>query len=218
MYDSYGRNINYLRLSITNRCNFDCFFCSSNSLSVRELTLDEIRILSEFFSQLKIQHVRLTGGEPTLREDLGQIIELLSRHFHILVTTNGSRLKDLARLFSKYDVRVNLSLHSLDEETFYRITRAELKDVLDGLKAALNEGLNVKLNCVVSEYNVDEIAELVRFASKLRTPIRFIELMPVGQNNKAVPLNEIFDRLKDFDLKPVDAKLGFGPASYYVTK
>ncbi len=166
-----------------------------------------------------IEHVRLTGGEPTIREDLPEIIELLSKRFRVLITTNGSRLKDLAKLFKEFDVQaINLSLHSLDEETFHKITRAKLKDVLDGLNSALKEGLNVKLNCVVSEHNVDEIPELVRFAGELKVPIRFIELMPVGQNNKAVPLKEILDRLKDFDLKPVDVKLGFGPASYYVTK
>jgi len=219
MRDSHGRNINYLRLSITNRCNFDCFFCSSNSSFVHEITLQELQILSELFSRLGIEHVRLTGGEPTLREDLPEIVELLSRRFRVLITTNGSRLKDLAKLFKKFDVRaINLSFHSLREEIFYKITHSNLKDVLDGLKSALKEGLNVKLNCVVSEYNVDEIAELVRFAGELKVPIRFIELMPVGKNNKAVVLNEILDRLKDFDLKPVDTKLGFGPASYYVTK
>lgn len=218
MRDSHGRNINYLRLSITNRCNFDCFFCSSNSSLVHEITLQELRILSELFSQLGIEYVRLTGGEPTLREDLPEIIELFSKRFRVLITTNGSRLKDFVKLFKRYNVHVNLSLHSLNDETFHKITQAKLKDVLDGLKNAMKEGLNVKLNCVVSEYNVDEIPELVRFAGELKVPIRFIELMPVGKNNKAVPFKEILDRLKDFDLKPVDVKLGFGPASYYVTK
>uniref|UniRef100_A0A832IBB8 GTP 3',8-cyclase n=1 Tax=Pseudothermotoga hypogea TaxID=57487 RepID=A0A832IBB8_9THEM len=218
MRDSHGRNINYLRLSITNRCNFDCFFCSSNSSLVHEITLQELRILSELFSHLGIEYVRLTGGEPTLREDLPEIIELLSKRFRVLITTNGSRLKDFAKLFKRYNVHVNFSLHSLNDETFHKITQAKLKDVLDGLKNAVKEGLNVKLNCVVSEYNVDEIPELVRFAGELKVPIRFIELMPVGKNNKAVPFKEILDRLKDFDLKPVDVKLGFGPASYYVTR
>lgn len=218
MRDSHGRNINYLRLSITNRCNFDCFFCSSNSSLVHGITLQELRILSELFSHLGIEYVRLTGGEPTLREDLPEIIELFSKRFRVLITTNGSRLKDFAKLFKRYNVHVNLSLHSLNDETFHKITQAKLKDVLDGLKNAVKESLNVKLNCVVSEYNVDEIPELVRFAGELKVPIRFIELMPVGKNNKAVPFKEISDRLKDFDLKPVDVKLGFGPASYYVTR
>lgn len=219
MKDLHGRNVDYLRLSITTECNFDCFFCSSNSPSVSALTLDELRTFSGIFSELGIRSVRLTGGEPLLRADLPQIVEMLSKRFSIFITTNGSRLKDYAKLFKKYGVQsINLSLHSLDEETFYRITKASLSHVLEGLNSALKEKLNVKLNCVVSEHNVDEIPELVRFATKLKLPIRFIELMPIGKDNRAVPLKEIFERLQVFDLRPIDVKLGFGPASYYVTK
>ncbi|WP_041075772.1 GTP 3',8-cyclase MoaA [Thermotoga caldifontis] len=219
MKDLHGRNVDYLRLSITTECNFDCFFCSSNSSSVSTLTLDELRTFSEIFSELGIRNVRLTGGEPLLRADLPQIVEMLSKRFNIFITTNGSRLKDYAKLFKMHGVQsINLSLHSLDEETFYRITKASLSHVLEGLNSALKEKLNVKLNCVVSEHNVDEIPELVRFATKLRLPIRFIELMPIGKDNRAVPLKEIFERLQIFDLRPIDVRLGFGPASYYVTK
>lgn len=219
MQDKYGRNINYLRLSISNRCNFDCFFCSPSRTTACELNLDELRYFSEIFLALGIEHVRITGGEPLLRRDLPQILELFSKNFQISITTNGSLLKDLARTLSEFNVRsINLSLHSLDEERFYRMTRGNLSEVLDGLDAALKEKLNIKLNCVVSRYNVEEIPTLVRFAGELKVPIRFIELMPIGQNNESVPLSQIMDHLKIFDLKPVNIKLGFGPASYYVTK
>lgn len=219
MYDKHGRNINYLRLSVNSKCNFDCFFCSSNRTIIHELTLNELKSFSELFSLLGIEHVRITGGEPLIRQDLPQILELFSKNFHISITTNGSRLKEFVKILSKFHVRnINLSLHSLDEEIFYKITKAKLSDVLDGLKAALKEKLNIKLNCVVNRYNVEEIPNLVRFASKLKIPIRFIELMPIGQNNESVPLSEIMKCLESFELKPVNVKLGFGPASYYVTK
>lgn len=219
MRDRYGRNINYLRLSISNRCNFNCFFCSPGRIVSRELTLDELRRFSEIFSALGIEHVRITGGEPLLREDLPKILELFSKKFQISITTNGSLLRDLAKTLSEFNVRsINLSLHSLDEERFYRMTGGNLNDVLDGLDAALREKLYVKLNCVVSRYNAEEIPTLVRFAGELKVPIRFIELMPIGQDNESVPLKEIVEHLKIFDLKPVNVKLGFGPASYYITK
>lgn len=219
MRDKYGRNINYLRLSISNRCNFNCFFCSPSRATACELTLDELRYFSEIFSALGIEHVRITGGEPLLRRDLPQILEMFSKNFQLSVTTNGSLLKDLARTLSKFNVRsINLSLHSLDEEKFYRMTCGNLSEVLEGLNAALKEKLNVKLNCVVNQHNVGEIPDLVRFATELKVPIRFIELMPIGQNNESVPLSQIMDHLKIFDLKPVNIKLGFGPANYYITK
>lgn len=185
---------------------------------MREISLEELKQFSETFSALGIEHIRITGGEPLLRDDLPQMVELLSRSFQLSITTNGSFLKDLAKIFSRFNVRsINLSLHSLDEEKFHRMTRGNLSEVLVGLDAALKEKLCVKLNCVVNRYNVEEIPTLVRFASKLKIPIRFIELMPIGQDNESAPLNEIMEHLKVFDLKPINVKLGFGPANYYVT-
>lgn len=184
------------------------------------LTTDEIDILAQIFSGIGIQQVRITGGEPLLREDVVDITKKLSKYFRVSMTTNGSRLRELAEPLKEAGlVSVNISLNSLKEDIFLRITKGQLKPVLAGMDAAIECGLFVKINTVVSQLNLNELPELVDFASKRGIPIRFIEMMPIGRQNKgAIFEDQILEKLSDFDLKPVQIKIGQGPARYFITK
>ncbi|WP_041083861.1 GTP 3',8-cyclase MoaA [Thermotoga profunda] len=224
MLDKYNRKIDYLRFSITDRCNHRCFYCIPLDTKFLPfdnlLTTDEINILAQIFSGIGIQQVRITGGEPLLREDVVDITRKLSKYFRISMTTNGSRLRELAESLKEAGlVSVNISLNSLKEDVFFRITKGQLKPVLAGIDAAIKCGLFVKINTVVSQLNLNELPELVDFVSKRGIPIRFIEMMPIGRQNKGTIFeDQILEKLSDFDLKPVQIKIGQGPARYFITK
>ncbi|MFN4190036.1 MAG: GTP 3',8-cyclase MoaA [Pseudothermotoga sp.] len=224
MFDKYNRKIDYLRFSITDRCNHRCFYCMPPDVKFlpddRLLTLDEIRTLAETFSHLGIEQVRITGGEPLLREDVVHITRELAQYFRVSMTTNGVRLKELAWPLKEAGlISVNVSLNSLNEDVFFTITKGNVKPVLAGIDFAIECGLFVKVNTVVSQMNLNELPELVDFASKRGIPIRFIEMMPIGRQNRGVIFeDQILEKLSDFDLRPVQVKLGQGPAKYFVTK
>lgn len=194
----------------------DAKFLPSDNL----LTIDEIGVLAGVFSNLGIKQIRITGGEPLLREDVIEITRRLSGHFQLSLTTNGSKLKELAKPLKEAGLlSVNVSLNSLSEDRFYEITRGSLRAVLEGIETAIECNLFVKINTVVSEKNLDELCDLVNFSAKRGIPIRFIEMMPIGKENRgAVFEGEILKRLSTFELKPTTVKLGAGPARYFVTK
>ncbi|MGB9821584.1 MAG: GTP 3',8-cyclase MoaA [Pseudothermotoga sp.] len=223
MQDRYARVINYLRFSITDRCNHRCFYCMPPDVEFlakeKLMSLEEILTLGNIFHSLGIEQVRITGGEPLMRDDVVQIVKAFSEYFRVSMTTNGSRLKDFAEDLKGAGLQsVNVSLNSLDEYKFRQITRGEIKPVLDGIDEAIKYQLFVKLNVVVSKMNIDEVPELAKYASFKGVPIRFIEMMPVGRKNSgAVFEKEILDRLSSFELKPVSVQLGVGPARYFVT-
>ncbi|MDI3495422.1 MAG: 3,8-cyclase, partial [Pseudothermotoga sp.] len=134
MQDFYERNIDYLRLSITDRCNHRCFYCTCNNLFLKEenlMTYDEVNLISQFFYELGIKCIRITGGEPLLRNDVVRIVKALSSRFTVSMTTNGSKLSQLAKDLKDAGLHsLNISLNSLKQETFYKITHARLKPVL----------------------------------------------------------------------------------------
>ncbi len=224
MIDKYGRKINYLRLSITDRCNHRCFYCMDENVAFLPkenlLKLDELASLVQIFRNLGITKVRITGGEPLLREDIIDIVKIFSKEFTVTMTTNGSLLSELAQNLKESGLSsINVSLNSLRQDTFFKISQGNLKKVIAGIDEALKICMNVKINTVVSEYNFNELPALVTFATEKNIPIRFIELMPIGKRTMAKYFEQqIMEKLAEFRLTAVDIKLGEGPARYFVTK
>ncbi|MDB4974701.1 MAG: Molybdenum cofactor biosynthesis protein MoaA [Myxococcaceae bacterium] len=193
LIDTQGRRYSYLRLSITDRCDFACVYCmppgGEEDHAVRPdlLTFEEAGRLVSVFAQMGIDRVRFTGGEPLVRRDVVRLVELVERRSgvtNLVMTTNASRLAELALLLRRAGLRgVNISLDSLDPERFRSITRGgDLSRVLAGVHAALEAKLEVKLNIVaMGGVNDDEAGRLVDWAWDLGITPRFIELMPLGE-------------------------------------
>lgn len=193
MLDNYGRRINYLRVSLTDRCNLRCAYCMpAEGIAKREhrdiLSLEEIEHIVRAASKLGIDKVRLTGGEPLIRKGLIELIENLAKIKglkDLSLTTNGILLQKYAPDLKKAGLnRVNVSLDSLDREKYRRITRCgHLDDVLEGIRLAQEVGLTpLKLNIVlIGGFNDDEIEDFVNLTLKNNLEVRFIELMPVGE-------------------------------------
>ena len=224
LVDSQGRVIAYLRLSLTDRCNFRCEYCSPAEYEDggRLLTRPEIARLAATFGKLGVRRIRLTGGEPTLRKDVVEIVRDLEATpgiEEVALTTNGHRLRDLARPLRQAGLKsLNVSVDTLDEARLHRISGrgAFLDDVLGGFDAAAEAGFpHLKVNTVVmGGVNEDELGALVRHAwSRGATP-RFIELMPFGQGIP-VPTAMVKQLLAEQGLRLVpDDKRGWGPAHY----
>jgi GTP 3',8-cyclase len=227
--DAQGRLITYLRLSITDRCNFRCSYCSPAMWGgIRDLlTADELVRFTGVFAALGIRRVRLTGGEPLLRPDIVEIsrrIAALSGIRVVAMTTNASRLEELAGPLAQAGVKhLNISLDTLRQDVFRRISsRGELPAVLRGIDQAATAGFeSVKLNVVVmAGVNVDEAADLVRYAHTRRIVPRFIELMPFGKG-EGVPTRQLIEHLaaQGLPLTPLEAGGSdfLGPARYLRT-
>lgn len=214
MKDNQGRKINYLRLSVTQRCNLNCLYCGTECPDLDELTADEIRQAVEAFALCGINKVRLTGGEPLVRSDIAEIAEHISHVDGIkklVLTTNGVALKKYARELKDAGVSaVNVSIDSLDSENYRRITGRDcLKQVLDGLDEAEKVGLKLRVNAVLIRGENDGEAEnLINLARDRKIDVRFIELMPfsdTGKNEKLIIKGDEILRRFDF-LKPVEMK------------
>lgn len=189
--DRFGRTVDYVRLSVTDRCDFRCVYCMAEEMTFlpREqvLTLEEIARVAKNFVSLGTEKIRLTGGEPLVRKGILGLVEEIGslglRDF--AMTTNGSQLPTMAEPLRKAGLkRLNISLDSLDAEKFHRITRTgRLSQVLDGIDAAKEAGFEgIKLNAVVMKNgNDEEVPELVEFARKKKVDITFIEEMPLGE-------------------------------------
>ncbi len=231
MKDSYGRSIDYLRISLTDKCNLRCGYCMPEN-GINELPHDEILTSREIVRIASIMHdmgvmkVRLTGGEPLVRRGVAGFVRELSEipKLEIAMTTNGMRLGEfVAELKEAGLSSVNISLDTLNEDTFKRLTGADgLKSVLKGIDSAVEAGLRVKLNCVPIEgINDDEITALTGYAKEIGVPIRFIELMPIGCGirYKGIPTDKLIARLKETygEAKPSESKVRTesGPAVYY---
>ncbi len=232
LIDRFGRRITYLRISVTDRCDFRCVYCMEpdQRFAPRDqlLSLEEIAQVARTFVGLGVRKIRLTGGEPLVRRNvlwLMREIASLSGLDELVITTNGSRLAELAEHIRAAGVRrINISLDSLRPERFRRITRkGDLASVLRGIDVALAAGFErIKLNAVILKHrNHDEIPDLVRFAVDKGINISFIEEMPVGQigeHDRA----EVFyssDCIRSnlqsrFRLVPTTETTG-GPAHYY---
>ncbi len=229
--DGYGRLIRYLRVSVTDRCNLRCLYCSYRDFAwlppEEILSYEEIYEVVSAAVSLGVERVRLTGGEPLIRKGLPELVRKLASIPGIRdlsLTTNGLRLAEMAAELKNAGLhRVNISLDTLRPERFSELTGSDgLSRVLAGIEEALRVGLEpVKINVVVlRNFNEDEIPDLVGLTFREPLHIRFIEFMPVGEGTvehteRWVPLPEIRRRVEEMGpLEPVEAK-GGGPARYF---
>lgn len=232
LVDPFGRAISYLRVSVTDRCDFRCVYCMSEDMAFLPkrdlLTLEELDRLCSAFVARGTRKLRITGGEPLVRRDIMRLFRALSRHLltgdlsELTLTTNGSRLAQHAAELADCGVRrVNVSIDTLDADKFKAITRrGDLTVVLAGIDAAQAAGLAVKLNVVALKgVNDAEVFDLVAFAHGRGMEITFIEVMPLGEivthrADQYWPLTEVRDALRTrYTLTPVPHCSG-GPARY----
>jgi cyclic pyranopterin phosphate synthase len=233
LVDTYKRAINDLRISVTDRCNFRCSYCMPLDeyewIDKKEiLTFEEITRLAGLFVRLGVEKIRLTGGEPLVRQNLDRLVAKLSaidRLKDLCLTTNGALLAEKVQSLKQAGLRrVNVSLDTLDAEKFKRMTkRGDLKKVLEGIFAAKSHGLHpIKLNAVVERgVNDDDVLDLVEFARENGFPIRFIEYMDVGNSNnwtseKLVSKQEILEKIASrYPLKEIGRNAGTAPSVDY---
>lgn len=233
MIDSYGRHLHYLRVSLTDACNFRCVYCMPEDIRFRPASVlmqdDEMLTLVRVAASLGVDKIRLTGGEPTVRRgvvDLVRQIKGIPGIQKVRMTTNGVKLDELAGPLAQAGLeQVNISIDSLDPEKFRRITRrGDLDDVWRGIAAAEAAGLRpVKLNCVVTRgFNDDEVVDLARLSLDNDWEVRFIELMPLGsvsdfQQDQVVPSSETRARIEGAfgPLEIVPGHNGHDPARPY---
>lgn len=231
MLDRYGRVINYLRISVTDRCNLRCCYCMPEGVQdvgmKNILTFEEIWEIVRTGVSLGITHIRITGGEPLVRKGCVNLIRGIREIpgvETITMTTNGVLLGNYGKQLKEAGVDgVNISLDTLDPEEFYKITgKRELQEVLAGIRAAKTAGLPVKLNAV-NRKELDPIP-LVRYAQEENLPLRFIEMMPVGYGKKYVgrsneelreTLEAVCGNAECMTNREELSRMGSGPAVYY---
>ena len=233
MIDPFGRHITYLRVSVTDRCDFRCVYCMSEHMSFlpkeEVLSLEELERLCLAFVARGVERLRITGGEPLVRKNVMQLFERLGAKIgttalkEITLTTNASQLARHAGALAKAGVkRVNISLDTLDAAKFREITRwGELSKVLAGIDAAEEAGLKIKINTVALRgFNDAEIPQLMRWAHGRGFDLTLIETMPLGETGEArteryLPLSLVRGQLeREFTLTPSPFRTG-GPARYY---
>lgn len=209
LYDRFGRPVTNLRISLTQECNFRCFFCHREGqrfLAANEMTPGEIERLVRIASRFGIRKVKLTGGEPTVREDILEIVRRIKPYvIDLSMTTNGSRLKELAKPLAKAGLdRVNISLHSLKPDVYRRITGVDmLETVLEGIEEAVKYLSPVKLNMTVMRgLNDGEIWDMVKFAAKTGAILQLIELEAPREMTETKFFKKYF-----YPLKPVEQEL-----------
>lgn len=191
LIDDFGRRVSYVRLSVTDRCDFRCVYCMSEEMTflprAQVLTLEEISLVAEAFTELGVEKIRLTGGEPLVRRNIDNLVSTIGalpglKDF--AMTTNGAGLRRHAESLRQGGLkRLNVSLDSLDPERFRRLTRTgDLSKVIDGIHAAQDAGFErIKLNAVILKgRNDDEVLDLVEFSRQQGLDISFIEEMPLG--------------------------------------
>jgi cyclic pyranopterin phosphate synthase len=231
--DLFGRRVDYLRISVTDRCNERCLYCMPEGYRGWErkpdhLTAAEIVRVVRVAAGMGVRYFRLTGGEPLVRTDTLELVRALAVVPGVAclgLSTNGRRLAAGAQALRRAGLRtVNISLDALDPQVYRRITGAALEPVLDGIRAAVAAGFErVKLNCVLMRgVNESEIWPLVLFAAEHGLPLRLIELMPVTSTEvlterNFLPLGQALELLRQRDelVPQPDPHLGWGPAEYY---
>lgn len=231
LIDSFGRQISYLRLSVTDRCDLRCSYCMAEKMTFLPrtdlLTLEELDQLASQFIARGVRKVRITGGEPLVRRDIMTLIEQLGRHLksgaldELTVTTNGTQLAKYAKDLKRSGVeRINVSLDTLDRDLFKTLTRRDaIESVMAGLDAAQAAGLRVKINTVALQSNAHEIANMMTWAHGRGMDMTLIEVMPLGEIDgdrvdQYIPLSEVRDALaRKFTLTDTVIKTG-GPARY----
>jgi cyclic pyranopterin phosphate synthase len=236
LIDPFGRAVTYLRVSVTDRCDFRCVYCMSEDMTFLPkrdlLTLEELDRVCTAFVEKGVRKLRITGGEPLVRRDIMSLFGSLARHLgtgaldELTVTTNGSQLARFAGELAGYGVRrINVSLDTLDAQKFQRITRwGDLAKVMQGIDAAQAHGLHVKINAVALKgVNEDEIGALIEWAHGRGMDLTLIEVMPLGEMEVArvdqfLPLSVVRARLLDrYVLEDLPDRTG-GPARYVRVK
>lgn len=236
LIDPFGRHVSYLRVSVTDRCDFRCTYCMAEHMTFLPkrdlLSLEELDRLCSAFVAKGVRKLRITGGEPLVRKNILWLFKALGRHLEtgaldeLTLTTNGSQLpKYAADLYATGVRRVNISIDTLNADRFKAITRwGDFGQVMDGITAAEKAGLKVKLNAVALKgMNEDEIPDLVRFAHDRGADLTLIETMPLGEidgdrTDQYLPLSIVRARLMDqFTLEDIPFRTG-GPARYVRVK
>ena len=233
LIDPFNRAITYLRVSVTDRCDFRCVYCMSENMNFLPkadlLTLEELDKMCTAFISQGVEKLRITGGEPLVRRNIMEFFNSISRHLktgalkELTLTTNGSQLHRFAEQLAEIGIRrINVSLDTLNEEKFSQITRwGRLVQVLNGIDAALAAGIKIKINTVaLKDFNEDELEEIVKWCANRKMDLTFIEVMPMGdignenRLNQYWPLSDLRKRLtKTWTLKDTDEQSG-GPARY----
>jgi GTP 3',8-cyclase len=227
MIDKYNREIDYLRISLTDNCNLRCIYCMPNDEVFNhindKLSFDDYRFIINGFSKIGIKKIRFTGGEPLLYENLDKLIEYTKDECgieDICMTTNAIGLYDkVDNLKSKGLKKINISIDSLNENKYKKITRGgDLKEVLKALNKCMDVGIKVKVNCVlIKGLNDDELFDFINLTKYKNIDVRFIELMPLGEglkifNKGYINLKETLDNIDDLNAIKCEEK---SVASYY---
>jgi cyclic pyranopterin phosphate synthase len=226
MIDRFGRNIEYLRLSLTERCTLQCTYCRADEnvcLKAGELTLDEFIQIGQACADLGINKIRLTGGEPLLRKDIIDIVRRLSiieGVGEVTMTTNAQQLVNKVDALKQAGLkRINISLDSLDADKFHKMTGGDLDNVLDGIDAAIAVGLlPVKINAVIVQgINDDEVDDFIELTRTRSIDVRLIELMPIGNLGQNETLRVSSDELIAVRpyLKPLMPRYSSQPSNDY---
>jgi len=232
MIDPFGRRITYLRVSVTDRCDFRCVYCMAENMTFLPkadlLTLEELDRLCSAFIGKGVRKLRITGGEPLVRKNIMWLFSALSRHLQngdldeLTLTTNGSQLRRFAASLAAAGVRrVNVSLDTLEATTFRAITRwGDLAQVMDGIRAAQAAGLHIKINMVALKHtNEHDIEKMLRWCHGEGMDLTLIETMPLGdiegdRTDQYLPLSVVRARLMDrLTLEDIPYRTG-GPARY----
>ena len=233
--DQYLRKINYLRVSVTDRCDLRCVYCMKEKMQFLPrkdiLTLEEIERLCDNFIDLGIEKIRLTGGEPLVRSDIIKLIEKLNYKKsiknlkEITLTTNGTLLKKYAKQLKDNGIeRINVSLDTINPVKYNQITRfGNIEKVFDGINEALENDIKIKINTVViKDFNENEIEDLINWTNSKKIDLTFIEVMPMDETDisreyQFTSLTEVFNKLnKIYNFKLSDHSTG-GPARFYVS-
>ncbi|HJO74452.1 MAG TPA: GTP 3',8-cyclase MoaA [Rhodospirillales bacterium] len=236
MIDPFGREVSYLRVSVTDRCDFRCMYCMSENMTFLPkadvLSLEELDRLCSAFIRKGVKKLRITGGEPLVRRNIMSLFRNLSRHLksgalkELTLTTNGSQLTKYAPELVDCGIkRINVSMDSLDADKFRELTRwGDLDKVQEGIRAAKDAGLAIKINTVaLRNFNDGEIVDLIRWCGDEGHDLTLIETMPLGdiggdRVEQYLPLSEVRTRLEEtFTLTDIDYKTG-GPARYVSIK
>ena len=234
LIDQFNRKVDYIRVSVTDRCDFRCVYCMSEKMTFLPkstvLSIEEIERLIRVFSELGVKKVRLTGGEPLVRRGIDNLFKSIGKIKaldEITLTTNGSQLQSKAQMLKDAGVeRINVSLDSLDPLTFKKMTRTgDINKVLDGIHSAIEVGFKkIKINTVLmKQINEKELYNLVDYAIKYYLDISFIEEMPLGdtdydRQSTSVSNDDILLKLKEkYLLSKADVTTS-GPAEYFYIK
>ena len=231
--DQFLRKVNYLRVSVTDRCDLRCVYCMKEKMNFlpknEVLSLEEIERLCDNFIELGVEKIRLTGGEPLVRKNILHLIENLNKKKsntnlkEITLTTNGSLLKKFAKELKENGInRINVSLDTIIKDKYKEITRfGNLDNVLDGINEAIKNNIKVKINTVVfKNFNEMEVEKLIEWSNSNNHDLTFIEVMPMDETDSPrdlqfVPLNTIYEKLDlIYNFKKTNDNTG-GPAKYF---